>query len=572
MTDESTSPPSASSSERLPTDFRDELVRRVRGVLEATEPLGALHHVTTEVARELAADRCSIIGPFGPRAARILACSDAEPAEDLLIFLERYPELQAVFDSESAVLIRDVSVSDLLEPVRDLMRHAETISLATVPLRLPEMLGILRVTSSGKHFTPSDLEWLRAVAHVIEGEIRGTTMEVVDEGHWAHLVRDLADATLEVAPDTRIVDVSVNLSHPLGRAFADLEGRHLTEVLGDPDRESIGPSVVELLQGRRPTSRRPLVIHLPGAPPASVLAVAAPCRRPLLRVRVALKVVEPRSADEPVSHEQVVIPTTPVDVVDGLLESTLRQQAKELDRLRKRVDRLTSRRTVFLTASAHELKTPLTILQIYLETLLGDLSTGMSDEQLEFLQICHESLMRLRQLVLNLVDLAALESGGLDLSIERVKMEPELVDLVDEMKPLATHAGVHLELELADDLPDARIDSERVKQVVRNLVDNAIKYTPATGRVTLEARSEQDSLVLTVEDTGIGIPADRLDDIFIEFTRIGEGDSGRDSGSGLGLAVCRRLTTALGGKISVDSHEGRGTTFTLRFPQWPGNE
>ncbi len=569
MTDESPPPPSASSSERLPTEFRDELLRRVRGVLEATEPLGALHHVAIEVARELPADRCSIIGPFGPRAARILACSDAEPAEDLLIFLERYPELQAVFDSESAVLIRDVGVSDLLEPVRDLMRHSETISLATVPLRLPEMLGILRVTSSGEHFTPSDLDWLRAVAHVIEGEISGTKQEVVDEGQWAHLVRDLADATLEVAPDTRIVEVSVNLHHPLGRAFAGLEGRYLTEVLGDPDHRSIGPSVVELLQGRRPTSRKPLVVHLQGEPPASVLAVAAPCRRPLLRVRVALKVVESRSRGGSVSSEQVVIPSTPDEVVDGLLESTLRQQAKELGQLRKTVDQLTSRRTVFLTASAHELKTPLTILQIYLETLLGDLSAGMSDEQLEFLQICHESLMRLRQLVLNLVDLAALESGGLDLSIGRVDIQPELVGLIDEMKPLTTHAGVHLELELADDLPPARVDSERVKQVVRNLLDNAIKYTPATGSVTLRAHSEQDSLVLTVEDTGIGIPAERLDDIFIEFTSFGEDDSHRDSGSGLGLAVCRRLTKALGGTISVDSREGRGTTFTLRFPRWP---
>ena len=146
-----------------------------------------------------------------------------------------------------------------------------------------------------------------------------------------------------------------------------------------------------------------------------------------------------------------------------------------------------------------------------------------------------------------------------------------LAGLIDEMTPLASHAGVGLELKHSDDLPDARADHQRVKQVIRNLIDNAIKHTPASGEVIVKAQADEDSVILTVEDTGIGIPADRVSDIFGEFTRLGTGQDDRDRGSGLGLAVSHRLTSALGGKISVDSREGEGTTFTVRFPQWPAD-
>jgi two-component system sensor histidine kinase ResE len=158
------------------------------------------------------------------------------------------------------------------------------------------------------------------------------------------------------------------------------------------------------------------------------------------------------------------------------------------------------------------------------------------------------------------------------MSIEQVTIQPILAGLIDEMEPLATHSGVRIEVEHPDNLPDARVDPERVKQVVRNLLDNAIKHTPADGSVVLRTRAEKDSILLEVSDTGIGIPSDRMAMIFQGFTRFSEGDRDRDSGSGLGLVVSRRLVIALGGKISVDSREGHGTTFTVQLPQWPEDD
>jgi signal transduction histidine kinase len=650
MTTNHQSPTDPPSEQLLARDFRDAVAARTRAVAEAPQPIAALFHVTTAVAHEFGASRCSVIGPFGPSVVRILASSDAEPAEDLVISLDRYPELRLALESGDPILIRDVGVSELLRPVREFVRRSATASVATVPLRLPELMGILRITSSSRQFSPSDLERLRATAHVIERELAQISAPGAEDGPWAALARQLATVVFEVAGDTTIVSVFCDPTEPLARHLESLVGRTLTEVLAEPAHDGIGPSVVELMQGRRPTSPQPLVGRLANGRQKLFHAVATPCRYPLFRVRIGLQitdraplederlldrvavplvVIEPRDSliaavnhaaaellgrswedlagrplSEFVSREKdrfrlrdtpavtgslrvprpdrddgsrdraivALVPDPTTSGTDSHLQSAFQLQSEELERLRRAVDELTARRTTFLAASAHELKTPLTILQIYLETLLSDLSDGMSDEQVEFLRITHQSLLRLRRQVLNLVDLAALDSGGLELTIQRVDLEHLLTEVAHEMKPLARHSGVDLTLEIPRGLPDARADEERLKQLVRNLLDNAIKYTPADGRVLVQATAEGHSIVITVHDTGIGIPDDQLENVFLEYVRLGRNEGDGNAGSGLGLAVCRRLATALGGRISVTSKVGEGTTFAVRLPQWPADQ
>jgi len=641
-------PPDQPSEQPISKDFRATVGARTRAVLEAPHPIAALHDVTRVIAREFGATRCSVIGPFGPSVVRILASSDAEPAEDLVISLDRYPELRLAFESREPVLIRDVSTSKTMHPVRELVQRSPTISVATVPLRFPEFMAILRITSSSRNLTPADLARLRATAHVIEREVaHGSVSDDDRNSGWAALARRLTAVVLDVAGDTRIVSVYGDPSDPLERHFAKLIGRPLSETLADPDHDGIGPSVVELMQGRDPTSERPLITRLESGHERSLLAVATPCRHPLFRVRIGLRPTEgPTGVDERLL-DLVAVPLLMIDSQsstitaangaaadllgrpqDGLagrqlsevlkregarfrlndypdvtgelrtsqtdpgsprreptlvallrddtsqgsstrLQSTLQRQSEELEQLRRKVDELTSQRSLFLAASAHELKTPLTILQIYIETLLSDLSDGMTREQLDFLRITHDSLLRLRRQVLNLVDLGALESGGLELNFERVDLQPLLTAVVEEMAPLARHSGVELELQISEGLPAARADAARMKQVVSNLVDNAIKFTPADGRVVLRATTGGHSVVVTVEDTGIGIPEDQHENIFNEYVRLDANEPDGQAGSGLGLAVCRRLVTALGGRISVTSNVGAGTTFAVRLPQWP---
>jgi signal transduction histidine kinase len=245
------------------------------------------------------------------------------------------------------------------------------------------------------------------------------------------------------------------------------------------------------------------------------------------------------------------------------LRRTIESQAVLIADLKRQVEELTTRRTLFLSSSAHELKTPLTVLQVYLETLRDELATGMSDEQRSFVDICLESVLRLRRLVLDLVDLASLESGRVPLDIEEVEVADTIRGVVVELSPLAEKAGVRLALDLVDPL-SATGDETRIQQIVRNLLDNAIKNTPAGGTITVRTTQDDGTVWISVADTGIGIPADRLEAIFEEFVRVHPNDD--KSGSGLGLAICGRLVAAMGGTICVTSEEGAGSTFTFTLP------
>jgi two-component system sensor histidine kinase ResE len=257
---------------------------------------------------------------------------------------------------------------------------------------------------------------------------------------------------------------------------------------------------------------------------------------------------------------------------EASLRATVRRQLAELDSIQHRLDTLESARATFLSASAHEFKTPLTVIQSYLEILVHDLSAGLSPEQLSFLRIAFESVLRLKRLVVDLTDLAALESGRMQMEIAAVDMGPRVETVLAEMRPLAARADIGLTVTIPDDLPPARGDGDRLEQVLRNLLDNAIKYTPAGGRVWVDGSAEGDSVVVAVHDTGIGIPDDALSAIFDEFYRAEHRGLGRRHGAGLGLTICRRIMAALGGRIVVTSSAGTGSVFSVWIPRWPDDE
>jgi signal transduction histidine kinase len=555
--------PTGSGRKELPEDFRSELDRWMRAALEGPEYQSALYQVTAEIARHIDADRCTILAPIGAEALRVLASSDDESLDDLLVSLDRYPELRYLLDSGEPILIRDLKASELLRPVRGLLPGTGAASLAAVLLRLPDFTAILRISSESRSLAPTDLSTLREVAHHIERALHARREPGPDEISWANLVWSLSDAVLEVALDGRVTDARGNATTPFGRTVMRLEGKPLSDAFEDPDLED----VLELL--RATGEPRQLTASIEDSVPIPVVAVAVPCLVPPLRVRIALRALDTEGAAAEPLMEALQAARGDASERESRMEATLLRQIEEMEGLRRQVDELAARRTLFLSASAHELKTPITVLQVYIETMMGELSEGMNDEQLEFLKICHESVLRLRRLVLDLVDLAALESGDIELDVDRVVLQPLLASVVSEMQPLAMHAGVRLVMDCPGNLPAARVDAARFQQVVCNLLDNAIKNTPADGIVTATCSREEDRLVLRIADTGIGIPQEQLDEIFQEFGPTAATDDRRDRGAGLGLAVSRRLIAAIGGKITAESNEGEGSVFTVYLPEWP---
>jgi signal transduction histidine kinase len=248
-----------------------------------------------------------------------------------------------------------------------------------------------------------------------------------------------------------------------------------------------------------------------------------------------------------------------------LSENDLRSEA---DRMRRQLDEFQTQQERLVSVWAHELKTPLTVVQSYLEILTTDLDDGLSDEQLSFLRITKESVLRLRRLVLDLIDLVGFQSGHLNIETAPVDVSTLLDEVTGELQPLAKSAGI----ELIHERPAVRVaiqaDADRVQQILRNLLDNAFKFTPENGRVTVRTRVERDWVIVDVVDSGVGIHEADVERIFREFVQVKrDGMRRRLRGSGLGLAISHRIAQAHGGAIEVVSELDMGSTFSVRLPR-----
>ncbi|MGQ0602762.1 MAG: sensor histidine kinase [Anaerolineales bacterium] len=218
----------------------------------------------------------------------------------------------------------------------------------------------------------------------------------------------------------------------------------------------------------------------------------------------------------------------------------------------------------FIQNVSHELKTPLTVIQGH-TAKLGDSPNDREGFQASR-RIITDEAKRLTQLVDNLLTLTRLESPSFVLEKSSVNVAGLLEEVVLHVSDLAEERGLALNLTLAPGLPRVSADRARSKQVLLNLVDNALKYTPAGGTVTIGASASDGRLSCSVRDTGEGIPADDLPYIFEKLYRARRAKGRPVEGSGLGLTIAQQIIRAHGGEITVESELGKGTTFTIALP------
>ncbi|MBI2858055.1 MAG: HAMP domain-containing protein [Chloroflexi bacterium] len=226
----------------------------------------------------------------------------------------------------------------------------------------------------------------------------------------------------------------------------------------------------------------------------------------------------------------------------------------------RRVERT---RREFVANVSHELRTPLTSIRAAVDTLeegaLEDrAATGL------FLKRISSEVERMSRLVADLLELSRLESGQVSPVLSPVHLNALAVEAAQRLFPMAEAKQVTLSTHISPDTPPVPADRERMLQVLSNLLDNAIKFTPSGGNVTLFAKRHEDTVVLTVADTGIGIPAEHLPHIFERFYKVEKSRS--SGGTGLGLAIARHIVLAHGGQIFAESEEGRGSSFTFTLP------
>jgi signal transduction histidine kinase len=211
---------------------------------------------------------------------------------------------------------------------------------------------------------------------------------------------------------------------------------------------------------------------------------------------------------------------------------------------------------------AHELRTPLSNLRGYLEAI-GDGLVKLDDTTVHSLG---EEASSLSRLVDDLQELSLADAGELKLVFQPENISGLIGETVTGLQAKASAKNINISTDLPAKLPDANIDSHRIKQVLYNLLDNAVAHTGPGGRITVTARQEGDSLYISVADTGEGIPAEDLPLIFERFYRVDKSRTRATGGTGLGLTITKRLVEAHGGRIDVRSRPGHGTTFTFSLP------
>jgi signal transduction histidine kinase len=219
----------------------------------------------------------------------------------------------------------------------------------------------------------------------------------------------------------------------------------------------------------------------------------------------------------------------------------------------------------FLAIMSHELRTPLNAIAGYVQLLEMGIRGPVTEQQRLDLERIAKSQQYLTRLVCDVLDFARMEVGQLSVAVDDVALADAL-DAADEfMGPQARANGLIYEYRRPSGTLTVRADRERLEQILLNLLSNAVKFTPAGGRVTLDSAVRAGKVVVQVRDTGRGIPRELQSQIFEPFTQVDQGYTRAVGGAGLGLAISRELSRAMGAELTVDSVPGRGSTFALQL-------
>lgn len=280
--------------------------------------------------------------------------------------------------------------------------------------------------------------------------------------------------------------------------------------------------------------------------------------------------VDQRSIDEVVTI-QIFELQNKLERANVHLEQQVAERTEDLQEALDKLTELNQLKSNFLSNISHELRTPLTHIKGYLD-ILADHSLGpLTSPQVEALAVLKRSEDRLEQLIDDLLQFSLLAKGELDLYLQPLNIL-KLVDIyLPQNQRKADQKNVKLEIKVAQDLPEILADANKLAWVISQLLDNAIKFTPVGGQVNLVAVENMGQIEISVCDTGIGIPTERLGEIFEPFHQLDGSVTRRYPGTGLGLAMVHQILKAHGAAIKVTSKPEAGTYFSFSFPPAGGN-
>ncbi|HEY6191344.1 MAG TPA: PAS domain S-box protein [Bacteroidota bacterium] len=266
------------------------------------------------------------------------------------------------------------------------------------------------------------------------------------------------------------------------------------------------------------------------------------------------------------TSEGILVSSSIRDISERKLEEARRRA--ELEEQNRHIQEATRLKSEFLANMSHELRTPLNGIIGFSEFLIDEKPGPVNAKQKEYLNDVLNSGRHLLQLINDVLDLAKVEAGKMELVIETFPLRTVISEVTSVVRPMIKEKRLTLEVEIGDRLDNITLDQQKLKQILYNLLSNAVKFTNEGGRIqviasALDARTAR----IRVCDTGIGIRKDDLNKLFIEFQQLDAGSDRQFQGTGLGLALTKRIVELLKGTIDVQSEPGVGSTFTVTFPR-----
>jgi two-component system sensor histidine kinase BarA len=253
------------------------------------------------------------------------------------------------------------------------------------------------------------------------------------------------------------------------------------------------------------------------------------------------------------------------------LEDRVRERTADLARALEKLSELNRLKADFLANISHELRTPMTHIVGYLDLLVDDAFGPISGQQREALETLRKASQRLNQLIVYLIQYSDSARGGISITLQSVSLQDCLREILPRLSVNAGKKNVRLKIFLPPDLPSVRADNRKLSWVIAQLMDNGIKFTPPGGEVEIRAGVSANRVWIAVADTGIGIPASRMDELFTPFHQLDGSATRRHGGTGMGLHLSRQIVEAHGSKLTVHSQEGSGTTLTFDLPAAPSS-
>ena len=406
----------------------------------------------------------------------------------------------------AAILVSLWISSSISQPLAEMSRIAEKLAQgdysARVRSRLSDEHGQLGAT-------------LNLLAEKIQASIESLSQE---KTHLSAILSNMTEAVVAVDETGRVLAVNPAL----------------TRLFAIQPQDSVGKPFLEVIRNN------------------SLSALLNAVIKGSARQRDEVKVLAP---EEAVFEAQAVPLLLEGRCIGALLVLHDITRLRQLEQVRKE----------FVANVSHEIKTPLASIKAFTQTLRAGANDDPANRE-EFLEIIEKDVDRLTRLVDDLLELASIESGRRAPNFEPLALAPTARGVAASLAPLADRKRVHVDIRIPEDLPPVRADKGQLRQVLTNLLDNAIKFNKDEGRVTVTASAERHIVTVAVQDTGSGIPAENLPRLFERFYRVDKARSRELGGTGLGLAIVKHIVDAHGGLMSVESAPDRGSTFRFTLP------